>query len=286
MAYAVQQTNEQLELLGDIYDSAPYGYVVPLDETEFGQVLADALTALIEDGTYAEILEKWGVEAGAIDDPRSQPGRLTPPPLPMSADSSTTPAPPEQIRAVPVRHPGRWVAAAVIAVLAAMFVHMLVTNPVFQWDFMVDNMFSDAVLRGARTTLIMTVLAMVIGVLLGIVLAVMRLSANPIVSGAAWVYIWFFRAIPRIVLLFFVANLGALYARYEFGFPFDQQLMDLFGFEADWRLFGFDGNEIFVGFIAGLIGLALSEGAYMAEIVRAGIQSVDPGQAEAAQAWA
>ncbi len=105
----------------------------------------------------------------------------------MSADSSTTPAPPEQIRAVPVRHPGRWVAAAVIAVLAAMFVHMLVTNPVFQWDFMVDNMFSDAVLRGARTTLIMTVLAMVIGVLLGILLAVMRLSANPIVSGAAWV---------------------------------------------------------------------------------------------------
>ena len=202
----------------------------------------------------------------------------------MSVDSSTTPAPPEQIRAVPVRHPGRWIAAAVIAVLAAMFVHMLVTNPVFQWDFMVDNMFSDAVLRGARTTLIMTVLAMVIGVLLGIVLAVMRLSANPVVSGAAWVYIWFFRAIPRIVLLFFVANLGALYARYEFGFPFDQQLMDLFGFEADWRLFGFDGNEIFVGFTAGLIGLALSEGAYMAEIVRAGIQSVDPGQAEAAHA--
>ena len=202
----------------------------------------------------------------------------------MSLDTSTTPAPPEQIRAVPVRHPGRWVAAAVIAVLAAMFVHMLVTNPVFQWDFMVDNMFSDAVLRGARTTLIMTVLAMVIGVLLGILLAVMRLSANPVVSGAAWVYIWFFRAIPRIVLLFFVANLGALYARYEFGFPFDQQLMDLFGFEADWRLFGFDGNEIFVGFTAGLIGLALSEGAYMAEIVRAGIQSVDPGQAEAAHA--
>ena len=68
MAYAVSQTNEQLELLGDIYDSAPYGYVVPLEDTEFGQVLADALTALIEDGTYAEILEKWGVEAGAIDE--------------------------------------------------------------------------------------------------------------------------------------------------------------------------------------------------------------------------
>src|SRR3954466_14504019 len=124
-------------------------------------------------------------------------------------------APPEQIRAVPVRHPGRWIAAVVIAVLVAMFVHMLVTNPVFQWRFMFDNRFSPAVLRGARTTLIMTVLAMLLGVLLGIVVAVMRLSPNPIVSGAAWVYVWFFRAIPRIVLLFFIANLGALYGAYD-----------------------------------------------------------------------
>jgi polar amino acid transport system permease protein len=193
-------------------------------------------------------------------------------------------APPGQIRAVPVRHPGRWIAAAVIAVLVAMFVHMLVTNPVFQWRFMVDNMFTPAVLRGARTTLIMTVLAMVLGVLLGIVIAVMRLSPNPIVSGAAWVYVWFFRAIPRLVLLFFVASLGALYATYEFGFPFDRQLMDLFGFDGDLRFLSLDGNQIFAGFTAGLIGLVLSEGAYMAEIVRAGIQSVDPGQAEAASA--
>lgn len=202
----------------------------------------------------------------------------------MSADTSTPPAPPEQIRAVPVRHPGRWIATAVIAVLAAMFVHMLATNPVFQWEFMVDNMFSGPVLRGARTTLIMTIAAMAIGILLGIVLAVMRLSANPVVAGAAWVYIWFFRAIPRIVLLFFVANLGALYASYELGFPFDQQLMDALGFQADWRFLSLDGNEIFAGFTAGLVGLALSEGAYAAEIVRAGIQSVDPGQTEAAAA--
>jgi polar amino acid transport system permease protein len=185
---------------------------------------------------------------------------------------------------VPVRHPGRWIATAVIAVLVAMFVHMLVTNPVFQWSFMFDNMFTPAVLRGARTTLVMTVLAMVLGVLLGVVLAVMRLSPNPVVSGAAWTYIWFFRAIPRIVLLFFIANLGALYATYELGFPFDRQLMDLFGFEGDWRFLGLNGNQIFTGFFAGLLGLALSEGAYMAEIVRAGIQSVDPGQAEAASA--
>jgi polar amino acid transport system permease protein len=199
-------------------------------------------------------------------------------------DTTARPAPPEQIRAVPVRHPGRWIATAVIAVLLAMFVHMLATNPVFQWDFMFDNMFAPPVLRGARTTLIMTVLAMVLGVLLGIVLAVMRLSPNPIVSGAAWAYIWVFRAIPRIVLLFFIANLGALYATYDLGIPFDQQLMALFGFEGDWRFLGLNGNQIFAGFTAGLLGLALSEGAYMAEIVRAGIQSVDPGQAEAASA--
>src|SRR3954449_6153121 len=202
----------------------------------------------------------------------------------MTAQTSTRPASPERIRAVPVRHPGRWIATAVIALLVAMFVHMLLTNPVFQWGFMFDNMFTPAVLRGARTTLIMTVLAMLIGVLLGIVVAVMRLSPNPVLAGTAWTYVWFFRAIPRIVLLFFCANLGALYATYDLGIPFDQQLMDLFGFSGDLRFLGLNGNQIFAGFTAGLIGLALSEGAYMAEIVRAGIQSVDPGQAEAASA--
>jgi len=202
----------------------------------------------------------------------------------MSSSTTDRPAPPEQIRAVPVRHPGRWIATAVVAVLAAMFVHMLVTNDVFQWRFMADNMFAAPVLRGARTTLVMTVLAMVIGVLLGVGVAVLRLSPNPVLSGAAWAYVWFFRAIPRLVLLFFCGNLGALYERYSLGFPFDRQLMDLLGFDGSLRIASFSGNEIFAGFTAGLIGLALSEAAYMAEIVRAGIQSVDPGQAEAAGA--
>src|SRR3954468_23452597 len=202
----------------------------------------------------------------------------------MASDTTTRPAPPEQIQAVPVRHPGRGIAAAVIALLIAMFVHMLVTNPVFQWKFMVDNMFSAPVLRGARTTLVMTVLAMLLGVLLGIIVAIMRRSPNPIVSGAAWAYVWFFRAIPRIVLLFFCANLGALYGTYDLGFPFDQQIMGWLGLSGDLRFLGLNGNQIFKGFTAGLLGLVLSEGAYMAEIVRAGIQSVDPGQTEAASA--
>jgi polar amino acid transport system permease protein len=149
---------------------------------------------------------------------------------------------------------------------------------------MFDNMFSPPVLRGARTTLIMTVLAMLLGILLGIVVAVMRLSPNPVVSGAAWAYVWFFRAIPRIVLLFFCANLGALYATYDIGIPFDHQLMSLLGLSGDLRFLGLNGNQIFTGFFAGLLGLTLSEGAYMAEIVRAGVQAVDPGQTEAASA--
>jgi polar amino acid transport system substrate-binding protein len=73
MAYAVAQTNGQLELLGDIYDSAPYGYVIPKDQTDFAQAVADAVQALIDDGTYTQVLERWGVEDGAIDDPTVNP---------------------------------------------------------------------------------------------------------------------------------------------------------------------------------------------------------------------
>jgi polar amino acid transport system permease protein len=202
----------------------------------------------------------------------------------MTETKTAARAQPEAIKAVPVRHPGRWVAIAVIAVLVAMFAHMLVTNGAFQWRFMFDNMFRPPVIEGVRTSLLLTVLAMAIGVALGIVIAVMRLSSNPILSGAAWVYTWFFRAVPRIVLLILFGNLGILYARYEFGLPFDRQIGDLFGVNLDGRLFGVDARTILTGFVAGLLGLALSEAAYMAEIVRAGIQAVDPGQQEAAQA--
>ena len=73
VAYAVKQTNGQLELLGDIYDAAPYGYVIEKDQTEFAQAIADAVKALITDGTYKTILDKWGVQAGAIDNPAVNP---------------------------------------------------------------------------------------------------------------------------------------------------------------------------------------------------------------------
>ncbi|HEX6920642.1 MAG TPA: amino acid ABC transporter permease [Actinomycetes bacterium] len=202
--------------------------------------------------------------------------------------ATTKPAPParpEAIKAVPVRHPARWVATVVVGVLTAMFVNMLLTNNAFQWQFMFDNMFKPPVLEGVRTSLLLTVLAMVIGVAFGVVLAVMRLSPSPIVTYAAWGYTWFFRAVPRIVLAILFGNLGILYAKFFVGLPFDRQLLDLLGLGGiDGRLFGVDARTIGAGFMAGLLALALSEAAYMAEIVRAGIVSIDPGQTEAAQA--
>ena len=191
---------------------------------------------------------------------------------------------PADLRAVPLRHPGRWVALAVIGVLVAMFVNMVVTNDAFQWKFMFENMFRPNVLEGVRTTLLLTVWSMVIGVTFGVVLAVMRLSANPIIAFVSWLYTWFFRAVPRLVLAILFGNLGILFDRIEIGLPFDDQLLGLFGIDGNGVIWGVDANDFLRGFKAGLLALALSEAAYMAEIIRAGIQSVDAGQSEAAQA--
>jgi len=191
---------------------------------------------------------------------------------------------PETIKAVPVRHPGRWVAVAVLAVLAAQFVHMLVTNPAFRWSYIVDNAFRPPVIEGVRTSLILMVLAMVIGVLLGIVLAIMRLSDNPILRGVSWLYIWVFRALPRLVLAILFGNMGVLYQEFSVGLPFTEQLADLLGVDINGTLFSIEATTLLSGFMAGLLALALSEAAYMAEIVRAGLLSVDPGQTEAAAA--
>ena len=192
--------------------------------------------------------------------------------------------PAEPITAVPVRYPERWVAAGVVLVLAAMFVHMLFTNDAFNWPFMWDNMFSEPVVRGVWVTLSATVLSMVIGILLGIVLAVMRLSGNPVLVTVAWMYTWFFRGVPRLVLAVLFGNLAILYATVQIGLPFDNYWMPLLGLEGEARFFEIDVRTALSGYMAGLLALSLSEGAYMAEIIRAGLQSVDKGQTEAAQA--
>jgi len=146
---------------------------------------------------------------------------------------------------------------------------------------MVNQMFRPPIIAGVRTTLSIAVLAMLIGVVLGIVLAILRLSPNPLLSKTAWVYTWFFRAIPRLVLCTLFGDLGILWHRLEIGLPFDRQLGELVGIhDLSARIWGVDART----FLSGVIALGLSEAAYMAEIVRAGIQSIDPGQSEASEA--
>jgi polar amino acid transport system permease protein len=199
--------------------------------------------------------------------------------------SVTERARPEPIQAVPVRHHWRWVAVAAIAILAAMFVHLLVTNKSFQWRFMVDNMFRPPIIEGVRGTILLTVFSMLIGVVLGIIIAIMRLSSNPILSGIAFVYTWFFRAVPRLVLAVLFGGLGTLWPRLGLGVPFDTYIGKLFGIhDLHARIFDVSAINLLSGFVAGMLALSLSEAAYMAEIVRAGIQSVDTGQGEAAEA--
>jgi polar amino acid transport system permease protein len=179
---------------------------------------------------------------------------------------------PAAVVAVPVRHPWRWVAAAVLLVLGAMFVHGLVTNPAWNWPAVGHSFFSKEVLDGLLVTLELTVLAMVIGVVLGIIIAVMRLSPNPILAGVAWLYAWFFRGTPVLVQIVFWSYLARLYQYLSLGIPFGPEFVY------------FDTNSLIPIFLGAVLGLGLNEAAYMSEIVRAGILSVDEGQTEAAEA--
>lgn len=179
---------------------------------------------------------------------------------------------PAPIRAVPVRHPGRWVAVVIIAVLAAMLANSVLTNPNWQWSFQGDYAFTTPILQGVFTTIWLTIASMTIGVVLGVVLAVMRLSPNPVVSGAAWVYVWVFRATPVLVQLVIWSTLGALYSSISLGIPFGPEF------------FQFDTRTLIPLAVAALLGLGLNEAAYMAEIVRGGILSVEEGQQEASLA--
>jgi polar amino acid transport system permease protein len=187
-----------------------------------------------------------------------------------AAGTDTVPA--EALTVVPVRHPGRWVAVAVIAVLAAMGANSLVRNPRWEWDFVRGYFTYPTIVHGIGITIELTVTAMALGIGLGVVLAVMRLSANPIVTAAAWLYTWFFRGTPVLVQLIFWIYIGVLYPRLSLGIPFGPTFVSG------------DANSVIPVLLAATLGLGLNEAAYMSEIVRAGILSVDHGQTEASQA--
>jgi polar amino acid transport system permease protein len=178
---------------------------------------------------------------------------------------------PDDIEAVPVRHPGRWVASFIVLVIAASIIRAVITNHRFQWHTVGHYLFDPRILHGVRITIELTVLSMIIGILLGVLLAVMRLSPNPLISGASWLYIWFFRGTPLLVQLLFWNFISALFPTIDLGIPFGPSFIHA------------NANSLIPGFVAALLGFGLNEGAYMAEIVRAGMLSVGEGQTEAAQ---
>ena len=171
---------------------------------------------------------------------------------------------------VPLARPGRWVAAALVALLLAWFAWIVFNNPNFQWRVVGKYLFSKEILDGVKLTIELTVSAMVIGVTLGLIAALMRLSDNKLLRSAATLYIVTFRGTPALVQLIFWFNLAALFPRITLGIPF---------FGPDWV--SLNANAVITPVVAANLGLGLCEGAYMAEIVRAGIMSVDPGQREA-----
>ena len=173
---------------------------------------------------------------------------------------------------VRLRHPWRWVAAAALAVLGAMFVNFIVASPELRLDLVAGYLFERSILRGLLMILQLTVLSMLVGVILGTVLAIMRLSDNPLFRGVANGYVWLFRGTPILVQLLFWYFLGTVLPQISLGIPFGPEF-------ASWPI-----NTVITQFTAAILGLGLNEAAYMAEIVRAGIGSVDKGQTEAAEA--
>jgi polar amino acid transport system permease protein len=184
---------------------------------------------------------------------------------PMQGLSSNVP--------VPLRHPGRWVACAAALILVFWFAYIVITDENFQWPMVGKYLFSPEIIQGVLLTVQLTITCMCIGIVLGIVIALMRLSENRLLSYAAQIYIVVFRGTPALVQLIFWFNLSALFPTITIGIPF-----------LGLTLLTINANALISPLIAANLGLGLCEGAYMAEIVRSGILSVDSGQQEAAVA--
>lgn len=176
------------------------------------------------------------------------------------------------IEAKPVPRPGRWISAVIVAIFALLLAKGFITNDNYQWDVVGKWLFSKTIVSGVVYTLILTVIAMIIGTILAITFAIMRQSVNPVLRWVATAYIWFFRGTPIYTQLIFWSLLPTLYPQIELGIPFAPPFVS------------FDTATYFTPFWMAFVGLGLNEGAYLAEIIRAGLLSVDKGQWEAATA--
>ncbi|MEJ4046983.1 MULTISPECIES: amino acid ABC transporter permease [unclassified Erwinia] len=176
------------------------------------------------------------------------------------------------LRIVGHRHYGRWFSALIVLLLVALMGSSVVSNPRFEWDVVAENLTEASIISGVLMTIKLTVISVLFGFAGGTILALMRLSANPVLAWVSWVYTWFFRAVPMLVQLFLWYNIAALYPKLSLSLPFVGEV---------WTA---TTNEIISPFSAAVIALVMHQSAYAAEIIRAGIQSVNPGQLEAAKA--
>ncbi|SES39831.1 amino acid ABC transporter permease [Actinokineospora terrae] len=169
-------------------------------------------------------------------------------------------------------HLGWWLAAAVIGLTLLNIGSVVVRSPNLDWSVVWEYFLSTDVLAGLARTVELTAIAMACGIVGGVILAVMRLSPVPVVSWAAKSYVWFFRGTPLLVHILFWYNLAALVPAIAVEIPFGPTLFEV------------DTNDLITPLLAAVIALGLNEAAYMAEVVRGGLLSVDPGQTEAAKA--
>ncbi|WP_157529971.1 amino acid ABC transporter permease [Microtetraspora niveoalba] len=185
---------------------------------------------------------------------------------------SATVGPGPRPRRNPKGSPWRYVVVAVMLFLVLALADVVLTNPNFGWPVVGQYLFSAVILEGLLLTLELTAVVMVVGCVLGVILAVMRTSTNTFVARGAWAYIWFFRGTPLLIQVIFWFNIAALFPRITLGVPFGPTLP------------GIDANALVTPWTAAVLALSLNEAAYMAEIVRGGLLGVDRGQYEAAQA--
>lgn len=169
---------------------------------------------------------------------------------------------------------GRLISWIVVLVIAANFSWLVATNPNFEWHVVLQWFTERSVLNGLQVTLGLTLVSMILGTLLGLMLAVARLADNRLLSSLSGLYIWFFRGTPLLVQLIFWYNMSTLFPKITLGIPFGGPMF------ASWNT-----NDLITPLTAAIAGLALNEAAYMAEIIRAGLQSVDGGQVETTQAF-
>ncbi|MDX1058966.1 amino acid ABC transporter permease [Sinorhizobium medicae] len=169
------------------------------------------------------------------------------------------------LKLVPKRHIGRMVAAGIVLLLLAGLVRAFSVGQI-EWSYVRDFLFAPAILAGLYNTLLMTIAAMGVGIVLGVVIAIMRISGNPVLSSIAIGYVWVFRGAPALLQLMLWFNLALIFP--TLGIP---------------GLFEFRTDDVMTPFVAAVLGLGLSQGAYTSEVVRSGLLSVDSGQYEAAR---